>query len=195
MNRMYSPSPTVRSPIIPLYMRGWHLGQDDGSVVPIDTSSYDYSSGTLIPPSDSPGVTDIFLPQPSDLNIDTTTEPIGDGTLVAPPNIPSVTAAQAQAQYTAAQQMAAQQTVNSAVAAGTMTQAQANAAMAPYIAATAAAAQAAATGLATAPSPRVATPAVPGAASLLTLSSIIKGVPDIAILGIAAIAVFAMGSR
>lgn len=171
--RHFSPSPTVRSSMVPLYMRGFppvHLGQDDGSL-PIDTTSYDMS-GDLIPP-------------PSAI-IDTTTEaPAGGWTNLIPPDS-SVTPAEAaltlQPGYTPTQLATY---YNNAAAAGTITPAQAAAAIAQI-------SKSATAGLSTAPSPRVSVPAVPGA-SLLSQSSIIKGVPDIAVLGIGLLAVFAMG--
>jgi hypothetical protein len=191
MNRMYSPSPTVRSSPFPLYMRGlgaiqWHLGQDDGpilfsDVTPIDTSMYD-PGGTLIDPTTGSGGGFDFLPSiPAVTPIDTTMyDPSGN--LVPPASVSPQTAALAQL-------------YKSSVAAGTMTQSQANSQIAQLITAAASTAKAA-QGLTTAPSPRVAVPAVPGAgASILSSQSIIKGVPDIAILGAALLAVFAMSVK
>jgi hypothetical protein len=186
--RHYAPSPTVRSSVIPLYMRGWHLGQDDGSGIifsdvttPIDTTMYD-PGGALIDPTSGSGGGFDFLPSiPAVTPMDTTMyDP--SAPLVAPASVSPQTAALAKL-------------YQSSVAAGTMTQAQANSQIQQLFTAAASTAKAA-QGLTTAPSPRVATPAVPGAGpSILSSQSIIKGVPDIALLGIALVGAFMMSQR
>lgn len=130
----------------------------------------------LVEPTDfSPSIPagDVFLPQPSDLNlVPSTYEPNAN-------LIPPATLAQL---YT------------SAAASGSMTPAQANSAIQQLFSASAATAKAA-TGLTTAPSPRVAVPAVPGAANPLTAATVIPGVPNWTLLAAAAIAAMVMRSR
>jgi hypothetical protein len=184
MNRIYSPSPTVRSSVVPLYMRGvMHgLGQDDdggilfSDVNPIDTTIYD--PGGLVDPSVSDtGSLDLLPSIPAVTPIDTT---MYDPTtpLVAPTAVDPQTAALAQM-------------YQSSVAAGTMTQAQANSAIAALATASASVAK----GLTTAPAPRVALPAVATAANPLTAATVIPGVPNYILLAAAAVAALAMGRR
>lgn len=174
---------TVGAHPVPLYMRGlgaaiqWHLGQDG-----TDPTMYD-PSGDLIPPSsDSGGGFDLLPSIPAVTPIDTSMYDPSAGLTAPISNL-------------SAQDQALAQLYQSSVAAGTMTPAQGASAIAQLMSASAATATAA-KGLTTAPSPRVTVPAVPGAASsLLTSQSIIKGVPDIALIGLAAVAAFAMSQR
>jgi len=165
----YRPSPTVRTSIIPMYMRGFpsphHLGQDGT----IDTSIYD-PSGDLIPPtSDIPVSTGGFLPSIGPVTPIATSTYDPTASLIAPAPLDPQTQALAQL-------------YQSSVAAGTMTQAQANSAIA-QLATGAAAVAKAATGVSTAAAPRIALPAVATTPSILTQSTMIPGIPDIAILG------------
>jgi len=173
---------TVRSSDVPLYMRGWHLGLGD------DPTMYD-PSGDLIPPSsgDIPIDETLFLDtgvqipsalSPTPGTIDTTMYDPTAGLTAPISNLSS-------------QDQALAQLYQNSVAAGTMTAAQANSAIAQLITASTAAAK----GLTTAPSPRVAVPAVPGAANSLMASTVIPGVPNIILLLAAAGTAFAMGSR
>lgn len=162
---------TVSSSRVPLYMQGIsrRLGQDGG--LTIEPSTYDPGTSLVTPP---------------DLMIDTTSELSPGGTLIAPAGVdtfsPSVSP------------QALAELVQSAAASGAISQQQANAQLAQLAAAGANVAKAA-TGIATAPSPRVGVPAVPGLTSLLSSQSIIKGVPDILILGGGLLAIAAMGKR
>lgn len=165
--RMYSPSPTVRSSRVPLYLRGMgeFLG-DDGidttsitlpdNPVWVDPTQYQIPQlAPIIPPSSIPGLTTTSIALPD------------NPTFVAPPlaQVPSLTSSQS---ASAAAQIAA------AMASGAK----------GIVAAT------------TGPSPRIATPAIPGGAgSLLTQSSIIKGIPDIALIGGALLLLLAAGGR
>lgn len=186
MNRMYSPSPTVRSSVVPLYMRGlqlgaiqWHLGQDA-----IDPTMYD-PSGDLIPPSsgDSGG----FLPS--------LPAPIVDPGSIDPSIYDPTAGLIAPTSGLSAQDQALAQLYQSSVAAGTMTPAQAASAIAQLSTGAAAVAKAA-TGVSTAPSPRVALPAVVATApNPLTQATVIPGVPNWTLLAAAAIAALAMGSK
>jgi hypothetical protein len=190
----YRPSPTVATSIIPMYMRGFpaphHLGQSDV----IDTTSYDIT-GDLISPSISSDPYSDLLPSwqmPStSIPIDTTMVD-ASGNLIAPSSAaPASSAYSVSPQVQQQQQAAAVSMYQNAVAAGTMTQAQANSAIAQLATGATAVAKAAA-GVATAPSPRVALPAVAATPSILTQSTIIPGIPDIALLGGAGLLLVAM---
>jgi hypothetical protein len=170
---MYSPSPTVRSSVIPLYMRG--LGQDDPTM-------YD-PGGDLIPPSSSSGSGDIgpLLPSIGPVTpIDTTMYDPSTG-LVAP--VSTLTQ----------QDQALAQLYQSSVAAGTMTPAQAASAIAQLSAGAAAVAKAA-TGVSPSVAPKVALPAVATSPSILTSQTLLpgSGIPDIAIIGGVGILLVAM---
>jgi hypothetical protein len=182
---------TVRTSPIPIYMRGlgaieWHLGDDSGILfsdvqTPIDTTMYD-PSGDLIPPSFATDYGTPFLPSiPAVTPIDPSMyDPTGG--LVAPVSNLSP------------QDQALATLYKNSVAAGTLTPAQGASAIAQLMNAGAATAKAA-QGLTTAPSPRVTVPAVPGAANVLTQSTVIPGVPNFVLLAAAAVAAFAMGSK
>lgn len=191
--RHYSPSPTVRSSVIPFYMQGFpgrhHLGQDDGGILfsdvtPIDTTMYDPGNDLVAPPSFALPVDPVpssLLPSiPGVTPIDTTMYDPSTG-LIAPVSVSPQTASLAQL-------------YKSAAASGAITPAQADSAIAQLFTASTVAAK----GLATAPSPRVAVP-VPGAApslmTSLTQSTVIPGIPNLALIAIAAAAVLAMGKR
>jgi hypothetical protein len=164
----YRPSPTVRTSIIPMYMRGFpsphHLGQDGT----IDTSIYDPSDDLIPPTSDIPVSTGL-LPSIGPVTPMSTTMYDPSGNLIAPAPLDPQTQALAQL-------------YQNSVAAGTMTQAQANSAIA-QLATGAAAVAKAATGVSTAAAPRVALPAVATTPSIFTQSTMIPGVPDILLLG------------
>jgi hypothetical protein len=179
---------TVRDSMVPLYMRGWQLGQDT-----IDPIIYD-PGGDLVPPSEFTPL--VLAPSGADLNLQPTIYDPTTG-LIAP--VPASTPGLQLAPMYQSAVAAGTMTPAQAAAAlaqnsgGTLTLAQATAALAQVASGVTSVVKAAATGLSTAPSPRVAVPAVPGAAtSLLNSQSIIKGVPDLAILGIAALALFGM---
>jgi len=181
---------TVRSSSVPLYMQGFHYPPPVdhlGEFGQIDTTSYDPTTGLVdtTPPDFTPLV---LLPSGADLNLSPTTfDPTG-GLVNTVPTISSNT----------------QDIANmyaGAVAAGTITPAQAASQAA---AAVATAAKAVASGSnnpfifpTTGPAPRVATPAVPGAfSSLFSSQTIIKGIPDILLIGgLALFAFAAMGRR
>lgn len=164
---------TVSSSRVPLYMQGIsrRLGQD-GTDFTIEPSTYDPGTSLVTPP---------------DLIIDTTSELSPGGTLIAPAGVDTFTPS--------VSPQALAELVQSAAASGAISQQQANAQLAQLAAAGANVAKAA-TGIATAPSPRVAVPAVPGSiSSLLSSSSIIKGIPDIFVIGGGLLAIAAMGKR
>jgi hypothetical protein len=165
---------TVRSSDVPLYMRGWTLGLGD------DPTMYDPSGGLIDPtaPSSSSGAFDLLPSIPAVTPIDTSMYDPTAGLTAPISNLSS-------------QDQALAQLYQSSVAAGTMTAAQASSAIAQLITSGASAAK----GLTTAPSPRVAVPAVPGAANSLMAATVIPGVPNIVLLLAAAGAAFAMGSR
>lgn len=197
---------TVRAHPIPLYMRGFpawhHLGQDDGSDPSAD---FVFSSdGNTMTDTVTGYTTDMTTGMVYDANgayvgggsgmptIDTTSAQVSNDLILpsTPQPMPSTPAIPTNLQPSLSPAQLSQ-LYQSAVAAGSMTQSQANAAIA--------AATGAAKGLITAPSPRVTVPTpgtTPGAApSLLTSSSIIKGVPDIALIGGALLAFVALGNR
>jgi hypothetical protein len=173
---------TVRSSDVPLYMRGlgaaiqWHLGQDG-----MDPTTYD-PSGDLIPPSSgdigSGGGFTLLPSIPAVTPIDPTMYDPTAGLTAPISNL-------------SAQDQALATLYKNSVAAGTMTPAQASSAIAQLITAGSSAAK----GLTTAPSPRVAVPAVPGGVNPLTASTVIPGVPNFVLLAAAAVAAFAMGQR
>ena len=190
---------TVRSHAVPLYMRGFPalLGQDEptmydpgSSLVSPDStlfepSTYEPGGGLIAPSSSTPGGGYTLLPQTSDVGLTPTSELSPGGTLIGPASVDPQTAALAQL-------------YQSSVAAGTMTQAQANAAIAQSVAAGAqgGAAIAAIAAGGPAPAPRVSVPVPGSASSLLTSSTIIKGIPDIALIGGGLLLAFAaMGKR
>lgn len=178
---------TVRSHPVPLYMRGFPalLGQDEptmydpgSSLISPDSgtlfepSTYEPSGGLIAPSSSTPGGGYTLLPQTSDVGLTPTSELSPGGSLIGPAAVDPQTAALAQL-------------YQSSVASGTMTQAQANAAIAQSVAAGAqgGAAIAAIAAGGPAPAPRVSVPVPGSASSLLTISTIIKGIPDIALIG------------
>jgi hypothetical protein len=92
------------------------------------------------------------------------------------------------------QTQALAQLYRSSVAAGTMTPAQGASAIAQLMTASASAAKTA-QGLTTAPSPRVAVRPIPGkTGSILTSETIIPGFPDLAVIGLGAVIMFAVVS-
>jgi hypothetical protein len=175
----YHPHTVAASPI-PLYLQG--LGQDE------DPTIYD-PSGDLIPPSSfSPVPSDLLPGIPAVTPIDTSMIDAG-GSLIAPVTPPSPAAAPAMQPGLSPAQLT--QLYQSAGAAGTMTPAQVNSAIA-QLAAGAGAVATAAVG----PAPKVTLPAVVATASNpLTAATVIPGVPNYILLGIAAIAAMAMGSK
>lgn len=180
---------TVRSSPVPLYLKGFpppghHLGQD------MEPSSYDFGSDLISPGTDS--ISSMLPGIPAVTPMDTTSFAPG-GTLIAPTSAPlSLTSAQTAALNMQPGLSPSQltQLYQSAAAAGTMTPAQAASAIAQLSTGAAAVAAAAA-----GPAPRVALPAVATTANPLTAATIIPGVPNYLLLGIAAIAAVAMGSK
>jgi hypothetical protein len=175
---------TVRTSPVPLYMQGFlgEFGQDDsidpstfdpGSTL-IDTSSLDVSNPPLV-----------LLPSGSDLNLNPTMfDPTG-------PLINTVPSVSGNTQDIA-------NMYAGAVASGAITPAQAAAGAAGAINAASKAITPFIFPKTTGPSPRVATSAVPSVASLFTGSSIIKGVPNVAVIGgvlLLALAFASMGRR
>jgi len=168
MERLYSPSPTVRGSRIPLYLRGSGPFLGDDGMDP-----------TSIPLSDTPVFEDPYqfqIPQlapiftPSIPGLDTTSIPNPDNVMLTAPPIAQVPSFSAGQSASAAAQIAA------AIASG-------------------------AKGIATAttgPSPRIATTPIPGVtpgSSILTQSSIVKGIPDIAVIGGVLLLILAAGKR
>jgi len=223
--RMYSPSPSVRSSRVPLYLRGLDLGlgQDDGGdyvyspdgTTAVDTTTgnvLDLTSGTLFDPSGSVIGSSAQVNAQSDLGPGWAISPDGtiaqnistgdildlsSGSLLnagstsagitTGPLTPQESASQAvlKAGGTAAQAAKAAAAVNA-----NSSNAQIATAVASALKSTAA--------ITSSVAPKVVTPAVPASSltSLLTKSSIISGVPDIAIYGIGLVGLLAvMGKR
>jgi hypothetical protein len=169
VNRIFSPSPTVASRRVPLYMQGWpppallgELGQDGG----IDTTMYDPGT-TLIDPSEINPLPNVFLPSIGPVTPIDTAMYDPSGGLVAPAALPPQTQALANM-------------YSNAVASGTMTPAQASAAVSQLMTAGAAVAKAA-TGTATSVAPRVALPAVAPSSFSTTMASLFGAQPGGAI--------------
>jgi hypothetical protein len=174
MNRIFSPSPTVASTRVPLYMQGWPphgmlagLGQDPtmydpGSTLVDPTVSMDptmYDPGTtLISPTEINPLPNVFLPSIGPVTPIPTSMYDPAGNLVAPAALPPQTQAMANM-------------YSQAVAAGTMTPAQASAAVAQLLTAGTAVAKAA-TGTATSVAPRVALPATAPSSFTAALTSL-----------------------
>ena len=177
--RIYAPSPTVRSSAIPMYMQGWPppamlagmegMGDDTSDQLAIDLAE-GYGTGT---PTGAP------------VSIDSTMFDPGSNLIINPPAL-------------SANQQDIANMYAGAVATGTITPAQAAAGTTQSIAALANAAGTvakAATGASTAPSPRVTVP-IASSVSPLASSTIIPGVPDLAIVGGGALLLFAlMGAK
>lgn len=209
MPRIYSPSPTVASSRVPLYLQGFPspamLGQDDSFSEDyfLDTGEYfDFTPPAPVIPDYHP-----MLPMPVAPDIGT-----GIQTLTYDPMIlTNPTLKPLLDQGFTAQEA---QMINSAAASGHITNDQfqsilsgnhsfdqikntifgaANTAAA-QVAALKAASAAAAAKLPPGPAPRVATPTPGSAASLLTQQSI-PGVPNWALLAAGAVALVAMGKR
>ncbi len=81
MNRLYAPSPTVRASIVPFYLRGGQLGQDDSGFdfTPPEPTIPDFAPPDITPPDifpggvpDLPDLTDVFG------SVDFTTAPLTD---------------------------------------------------------------------------------------------------------------------
>jgi hypothetical protein len=200
MTRMYSPSPTVKSSRVPLYLRGWMLGQDsvDFSAVPdvnIDPTAAMFPADTFTPTTQAFGPQPFIGPEPS---------PDVISTNYGPPLNPSYAVA------------GTGQTVSELQAAGwsnddinTMIQTSASGAapqMSPLSPSsptgtqlTTQAVSSLMKALTPGPAPRVAATATaqPSAASFLTQSTMIAGVPNWVLLagGIAAVALLMGGKR
>jgi hypothetical protein len=161
----YHPN-TVRASSVPLYMQGFprlgEFGQDDG--IDIGTGMEDTSS-ILIDPSSLDILPAMQLLPGGPTGISFEESPLSTS-LTFNPSTPQLTPSQ----------IDIANLYQSAVASGTITAAQAASQIKAAISTVKPA-------LGPGAAPRVATPAVPGAASILTSQSIIKGIPDIALIG------------
>jgi hypothetical protein len=170
---------TVRSSSVPLYMQGFprlgDLGQEDG----IDTTMFDPTGGII-------DTTPPFLPPQTDIPFfSAPTVPV-DPSMFDPTGglVNTVPAVDSNTRDIA-------NLYAGAVASGAMTPSQA----AQAVAAAASAAKAFAPALGPGASPRVATRppgTAPAGASILSSQSVIKGVPDIALIGGGALLLIAM---
>jgi hypothetical protein len=156
---------TVGASRVPLYLQGWQLGQDI-----VDPTMYD-PSGDLVPTPDT--ILNLMPSIPAVSPMETSTYDPSTGLIAPGGDVSSMQPSLSPSQLT--------QLYQSAAAAGTMTPAQAASAIAQLSTGAAAVAKAA-TGVATAPSPRVALPAVAAAAPSALMSATIwpsSGVPNI----------------
>lgn len=190
--RMYSPSPTVRSSRVPLYLRGLGLGQDPytDALAQIDASQNVMAdpTGQFITDLDTGLVLDAqtgVITQQNGMIIPQTAAGAYTVPITAADVIPTASASAASAVAAAGGTVAQQTAAANAVKPGaTPTQIAAAVANAMKTVGTAT----------VGPSPRIAIPAVP-ASSLLTQSSIIKGIPDIAVFGLGFVLLLAAGRR
>lgn len=193
--RIFSPSPTVRSSRVPLYLRG--IGQDD-SLLPGFDASGDFSVLNMPTGSEFIAPTDTTLPDQYAISPDGTVAQnlstgevydISSGNLYSPSGAIISSDAQQEAAYQVAQQggSAAQQAAASSAVKAGATSAQVAAAVANAL-------KTVTTAVAT-PAPKVALPAASSLSTMLAKSSIISGVPDVAIYGIGLVALLALTGK